>query len=177
MASDAEIAKETIRRFYSILEETLVALRLPPFRPRKASRHVSQRERFIIFDVGVRNAILGIHRHPLSPTEVGGVFEQWFILQCLYLIHADKKPYTLSSYRTDAGAEVDLVIDTGDKLLAIECKYSQRVTESALSGLRSFAAIADKPTEKYVVYLGQTRQKFSQGELAVPYQEFLLEYL
>jgi predicted AAA+ superfamily ATPase len=83
----------------------------------------------------------------------------------------------VSSYRTDAGAEVDIVLDTGEKLLAIECKYGKNVTEALCSGLRSFETIAHKPLEKYLVYQGETRQKFSQGELAIPYQEFLLEIL
>jgi predicted AAA+ superfamily ATPase len=175
LSSDAEIPKETVRRFYSILEETLLAVRVPPFRPRGSSRRVSHRDRFILFDVGVRNALLGVHRQTLSPVETGMLFEQWVILQCLYLMRAGKKPWTMSSYRTDAGAEVDLVLDTGPRLLAVECKYGTNVSEADLGGLRSLESIAHKPIDKFVVYRGTTRQRFSRGETAVPFLEFLEE--
>lgn len=174
-ASDSELPKETIRRFYTILEETLVAFRLPPFQARASRRKISQRDRFLFFDVGVRNAILGLHEQRQSPAEAGGLFEQWLILQCLALVRARRKPWTLSSYRTDAGAEVDLVIDQGDRLLAVEIKYGRGAAEGDMRGLRSLEEIAHKPVAKRLVYRGETRQKFSRGELAVPYQEFLEE--
>jgi len=62
LASDAEIAKETIRRYYQILEDTLLAFRLPPFQVKNSPRCVSQRDRVLFFDVGMRNALLGLHR-------------------------------------------------------------------------------------------------------------------
>ena len=173
VASDSELPKETVRRFYSILEDTLIAFRLPAYRPKRSHRRVSQRDRFLFFDTGVRNALLGLHRHPLSPSERGFLFEHWIILQCLTLIRSRHKPWKLSSYRTDAGAEVDLVIDQGKKLLAVECKSGSRVHETDLRGLRSFEEVADKPVEKRIVYRGSSRQKFSKGEVAVPYEDFL----
>lgn len=173
VASDAELPKETVRRFYSLLEDTLVAFRLPPFRAEASARRISQRDRFLFFDVGVRNAVLGLHDRPASPSDAGSLFEQWLILQCLALIRSRHKPWTLSSYRTDAGAEVDLVIDQGAGLLAVECKYGRNAGEADLRGLRSFEAVARKPVRKVLVYRGERTQRFSKGELAVPYREFL----
>jgi predicted AAA+ superfamily ATPase len=175
LASDAEIPKETIRRYFSILEDTLVAFCLPAFRPRKSRRRVSQRDRYIIFDIGVRNAILKLQRFPLSPSEKGLIFEQLVILQAIYYNRAHQKKWDFYSYRTEGGAEVDFIIDTGDKLVAVECKSGAHVKESELSGFKSFAEIAHKPIIKYVVYQGESRQQFSANVLAVPIKEFLLK--
>ncbi len=177
LASDSEIPKETIRRFFGILEETLIAFRIPSYRPRQRNRRVSQRDRFLFFDIGVRNAVLEIHRHRLSPTETGKLFEHWILLQCLYFIRSFQKPWKLSSYRSDTGVEVDVILDLGARCLAIECKSGRTANEGQMKGLRSFEQIAEKPVDKYLVYQGDTRQKFSQGELAVPYREFLLDVL
>lgn len=177
IASDSEIPKETIRRYYSILEDTLLAFRIPPFKTPHARRRVSHRDRFVFFDVGVRNAILKIHRHPPSPIEKGKLFEQWLLLQCIYHIHALKRPWSIYAYRTDAGAEVDFVIDTGERCLAIECKYGRNATESEMKGLRSFEIICPKPVLKFFVYQGETSQEFSKGELVLPYGRFLEEVL
>lgn len=172
VASDSEIPKETVRRFFTLLEETLVMFRIPPFRPKASKRRVSQRDRFLFFDLGVRNALLGIHRNPLSPTEKGGLFEQWVLLQVLAFIHAHKKEWRLSSYRTDAGAEVDLVIDVGSAFLAIECKWGKSVSENQAAGLRSFEEVAHKPVRKFILFTGEAPQRFSRGETAIPYPTF-----
>lgn len=175
IASDTEIPKETIRRFFSILEDTLVAFRIPPFRPRKTKRRVSQRDRFVFFDPGVRNALLGIHKSELSPGEKGGLFEQWIILQLISYIHAERKEWKFSSYRTDAGSEVDLVLDLGHRLVGVECKLSKNASEADLRGLRSLEEVAAKPMDKYLVYTGESRQRFSRGEIALSYKDFLGE--
>jgi predicted AAA+ superfamily ATPase len=177
LASDAEIPKETLRRFYSVLEDTLVAFRIPPFRETPSHRRVTQRDKFLLFDIGVRNALLGLHRRPIATTEVGSLFEQLVALQCIYFNRAHRKGWTISSYRTHSGVEVDLVITTGEQTVAIECKAGRQVREAALRGLRSFEAGLAAPVKKYVVYRGDRRQVFSCGELAVPWMEFLLEDL
>ena len=177
LASDSEIPKETLRRFYTLLEDTLVVYRVQAFRPKVSKRRVSQRERFVFFDLGVRNTLLGIHRGQLSPMEKGNLFEQWIFLQLMAFSHAHKKGWRISSFRTDTGAEVDWILDAGSKLLAIECKVGKNVSEHDLNGLRIFDQFAPKRVEKYVVYTGRTAQKFSKSETALPYGDFLTRIL
>lgn len=148
MSSDCEIPKETIRRFFTILEDTLIAFRIPAFKPKQTKRRVSQRDRFIFFDVGVRNAILGLHKNPISPMETGSLFEQWILLQCIYYMQSHHKEWKIQSYRTEAGAEVDILLDVGSKYIAVECKYGKKVVEQELKGLRSFEEIAKKTGPK-----------------------------
>jgi len=93
LASDSEIAKETLRRYYQVLEDTLIAFRLPSFSPAASTRRVTQRERILLFDIGVRNALVGQHRHAPSPTQRGHLFEQWLILQCLAYARALRLPW------------------------------------------------------------------------------------
>lgn len=177
LASDSEIAKETLRRYYQILEDTLLAFRIAPYESRHATRRVSQRDRILFFDVGVRNALLGLHRAAPAATERGRLFEHWFILQCLYFLRAHRLPWKLCAYRTDAGAEVDLVIDTGKSLVAIECKAGRNVRPSELGGLRSFASAARRPTRLLVAYQGERAQRFDAGIEAIPFRRLLLETL
>src|SRR5438093_44585 len=105
LSADAEVPKETVRRFVQLLDDTLLAHRLPPFRPsRSTSRRLVQRERVLLFDVGVRNALLGLHRRPLGPDQMGAIFEQWTMLQVIYLNHALRRGWKLSTYRTEGAA-------------------------------------------------------------------------
>jgi uncharacterized protein len=177
VASDAEIPKETVRRFFQILEDTLICFRIPPFSAAASGRRVSQRDRILLFDIGVRNALLGVHRSSPPRTEQGHLFEHWFVLQCVAFIRAHRLPWKVFAYRTDAGAEVDLVIDLGRRLLAAECKLGSRVGAAQLSGLRSFSQVARKPLSSYVVFTGERAQSLANDVEAVPYREFLLTRL
>lgn len=177
LASDAEIPKETLRRFFQILEDTMLAHRIEAYRPRRVVRRISQRDRFVLFDVGVRNAILGVHRHPAPATDRGHRYEQWILLQCLAFIQAHRLPWRVTAYRTDAGAEVDAILDLGDRLVALECKLGRNVGRADLRGLRSFAEVADRPLESLVLFQGERAQLLAGGVRAVPFLDFLLEEL
>ncbi len=169
LSSDAEIPKETARRFIQLLEDTLVAFRLPPFRPTlSTSRRLLQRERILLFDVGVRNALLGIHRRKLHPHQIGAAFEQWVMLQAIYLSRALRTGWKLSTYRTEAGVEVDLVIDRGDDLIAIEIKSGKNVTTGDARGLASLQQVCERQIKKWIFFQGTRRRKISQDVVAIP---------
>lgn len=178
LASDVEIPKETIRRFFGVLEDTLLIHRLPPFSPRlRLNRRISQRDRFVFFDVGVRNALLGLHRDPPGPDRIGPAFEQWMIAQIACLNRALRKNWRLSSYRTEGGAEVDLVIETGREVIGVEIKASRIVRPPDLRGLASLAETVGryKPVSRYVAYRGAEVQVFEPKVRALPYQDLLHE--
>jgi predicted AAA+ superfamily ATPase len=171
LSSDTEIPKETIRRFVELVEDTLLAIRLPPFRPARAvSRRTTQRDRVLLFDVGVRNALLGIHRHALTADQLGAVFEQWVMLQVIYLNRAWAKGWRLSTYRTEGGAEVDLVVERESDVLGIEIKSSRNVSAMDTRGLLSLEQVLGrtKPLRKWIVYRGERKQRFENGVEAWP---------
>lgn len=178
LSSDTEIPKETIRRYVALLEDTLLMFRLPAFAPRgRISRRLSQRDKFLLFDVGIRNALLGIHGRPVAPDQRGAIFEQWLILQMIYLNRALRKGWRMSSYRTEAGAEVDLVIERDDDILGIEIKAGRGAARADTRGLTSLAETVDryKPVKKWLVYGGDRRQLLDNGVLVLPYLEALQE--
>jgi predicted AAA+ superfamily ATPase len=178
ISSETEIPKETIRRYAGLLEDTLLIFRLPPFVPRgKITRRVSQRDKFLFFDVGVRNALLGIHHRPISPDQKGSTFEQWLILQIIYLNRALRKGWRLSSYRTEGGAEVDLVIEREDDILGVEIKSGRTVSRTDSRGLFSLAETVGryKPVRMWILYTGNRRQIFENGVHVLPYLEALEE--
>jgi len=162
LSSDVEMPKETIRRYVQVLEDTMVAVRIPAFIPTvRTTRRVLQRERVFIFDVGVRNALLGVHRRPLGADQVGGVFEQWVVLQVVYLNRALRKGWQLSSYRSEGGAEVDLVVDTPDGPIGIEIKAGRNVVAADARGLASLAELVRRPKSlrRWIIYRGDRRQR------------------
>ena len=176
LSSEAEIPKETVRRYVSLLEDTLLLFRIPSFQPRvKISRRLSQRDKFLLFDVGVRNALLSLHERPVSRDQFGPLFEQWFSLQVIYLNRALRKGWKISSYRTEAGAEVDLVVERAESIVGIEIKGSRNVGLSDTRGLQSLAQTVGKykPLKRWIAYLGDAAQKLENGVEVYPYRDLL----
>lgn len=174
LSSDSEIPKETLRRYFDILADTLLVHRLPGYTDIKGSRKAIQKEIFLFFDMGVRNAVLGQHRNVFSPTEMGKLFEQWFILQIIAFNSYYQKGWKLFFYRDDLKQEVDLIIDRGKDVMAIEIKYSERYNQGHLNGLKAFASYAKKPVHSILIYRGDAKQ--SRDDISiVPYEVFLRE--
>lgn len=178
VASDSEINKETIRRYMEILADTLLVELVPSYKDVDKRRRARQKEKFIFFDLGVRNFLLGKQSAAaFSREDLGSLFEQWFILQVIYFDKLYKKGWKISTYRDAMGVEVDLVIETMDACLAIEIKSSLRAQEKMFKGLNRFEQITNRRFKKYLVYQGEFEQNFDELGNAIPYQKFLEEIL
>jgi predicted AAA+ superfamily ATPase len=138
VSRDCQVALSTVKEYYSILEDTLIGFFLYPYLKSQRKR-MSHQPKFYFFDNGVTRALLGTLQDPPHTSEQGRLFEQWILQEIIRLNEYHQKDWRLSFWRTSHGAEVDLLISRGTKLLyAIECKFSNQPSSSDLSGLRSF---------------------------------------
>jgi len=138
VSRDCQVALSTVKEYYSILEDTLIGFFLYPYLKSQRKR-MSHQPKFYFFDNGVTRALLGSLLDPPNATERGRLFEQWILQEIIRLNEYQQKDWKLSFWRTSHGAEVDILISRGTKLLfAIECKYTKQPSTSHLSGLRSF---------------------------------------
>lgn len=138
MEKDCRVSYSAIRDYYSILEDTLIGFFLQPYLRSKRKR-MSHAPKYYFFDNGVTRAILGLHRSTPSPLERGRLLEQWFIQEVMRMNAYFQKEWTLSFWRTSHGAEVDLLLERGHEVLcAIEIKSGRVISDSELTGLKSF---------------------------------------
>ncbi len=174
-ASDSEIPKETIRRFMDILSDTLLIHRIPGFTQINSSRKAIQKEKFLFFDIGVRNGILGIQNNKFTADQLGHLFEQWIALQIITLNSYKKKKWKLYYYRDDKKTEIDIIIETDSKIMAIEVKWADKYKSSWKTSLQTFVEQKpNKPVELIIVYRGQRRLKDDSVSIT-PYELFLKE--
>lgn len=176
IASDSEIPKETLRRYYEILVDTLLVHRLSPFPFKPRGRKVVQKDKYLYFDLGVRNGILGQHRNVFTDTQKGEAFEQWVILQLIAVSSYLDLRWKFYHYRDDKKNEVDLMVDTGDRILAIEIKYARRSQSKDLDSLRLFKQLEwkGKRFERILIFRGDV-EELVDGIRVVPYESFLRE--
>jgi predicted AAA+ superfamily ATPase len=139
VASDAGLSARTVRSYFEILEDTLVGFRLEAWSKSPRARLVAH-PRFYFFDTGVTNALNHrLHAQP-DPVSRGRLFEQWLVTECMRLVDYRFPETRLYYWRTNHGAEVDLLFERHGKLrLAVEIKSRPRISGADLTGLRSFA--------------------------------------
>jgi predicted AAA+ superfamily ATPase len=137
---DAAIATRTVQEYFQILEDTLLGYRHQAWRRSPRARLVAH-SKFYFFDPGVTNAINQRLTAGIDPALRGRLFEQWIILECVRHLDYASSEARIYFWRTNTGAEVDLLIERHGKVrLAVEIKAKKRIATADLSGLRSFAA-------------------------------------
>ncbi len=139
LARDAEVGRTTVQGFVEILEDTLLAFRLPAHSPKLRVREKKHPKLYWI-DAGV---VRGVKRELGAPTaeEVGSLFEGW--VANLLRIHSDYgELFDEWSYWAPAEAgrtEVDFLLRRGREWMAIEAKSGSRIGPDELRGLRAIA--------------------------------------
>jgi len=119
------VASKTVKEYYSILEETLVAIKIPAWE-KSVRKQLQKAAKYYFFDNGVLNALTGELKSELKRRSYryGALFENLVVNEIIKRIHSRKLEYSPYHYRTNTGHEIDLILEeTGTrKLLAIEIK-------------------------------------------------------
>ena len=172
VAREAAIKVNTVISYFDLLEDMLIAYRIPVF-TKRAKRRLVSHPKFYFFDAGVYQ-----HLRPKSildsHSEIAGAALETLILQDLIAINDYKDfKYKIYYWRTVSGSEVDFILLGSKKLLAIEVKHSKRATGKDLKGLKAFKQ--DYPeADLLLVYLGQENLKINDVQV-IPATDFLLK--
>lgn len=138
VARDAAISARTVQEYFQILEDTLVGVRLEPWRRSPRARLVGH-PRFYFFDTGVTNAFNRRLTARPDPVLRGRLFEQWMVTECHRLADYLYPETRLFYWRTHHGAEVDLLFERHGRLVvAVEISSKARIAGADVGGLRSF---------------------------------------
>lgn len=134
IAQTIGVSHTTIAEYYQILNDTLITQTLTTFG--KSRDQVLKKERFYFFDRGVRNAaaLLPIDTGLLK-LQMGTLFEHLIIQEAFAHFGSDCQ---LSYYRNKKGQEVDLIIESRKKTIAVEIKATQKPIQKDFLGLEFF---------------------------------------
>ncbi|OHB75786.1 MAG: hypothetical protein A2Z34_04620 [Planctomycetes bacterium RBG_16_59_8] len=143
IARETGTSYQTVKEYFQILEDTLMGALLLPY-ARSERKRLVKHPKFYLFDTGIERALskqltLPLERHT---TGYGRCFEHFLLTEIMRLADYARCDYTFSFFRTESGAEVDLIVETPDeRTYAIEVKASDAPDSSHLRGLRSFLEI------------------------------------
>ena len=171
MAAAAYVARQTAVRYFEVLEDCLLVRRVDAF-AKSLTRRLVQHPKFFFFDVGILNGLLG--NFEVSADRVGRLFEHLICNQILNEASAHDVEARIATYRTEHGAEVDLIVEVGTELFAVEVKASRLAAASDLRGLHSFREYYGKRHRSWIVYQGGMRRQIGSTEIW-PWQEGIRE--
>lgn len=123
------VTPDTIKQYFSILEETHLGLLLPAYH-QSIRKQQTQAPKFYFFDCGVPRAILHTNEALLneSTSLFGDTFEQFVVLELIRLNSYLRKRARFSYLRTKDNAEIDLIVELPTKeLQLIEIKSSRNI--------------------------------------------------
>lgn len=128
LARSLGVSSPTIARWLDHLVDALVVRRLEPWHANIGKRLVRS-PKIYLRDSGLLHALLGIHdAEGLAGHPAAGASWEGFVIEQICARLPAGVP--VSFYRTAAGAELDLVIETGGRIIGIEAKLSSAPTVS-----------------------------------------------
>jgi predicted AAA+ superfamily ATPase len=159
------VGESTMRRHLDLLTDAFMVRQLQPWHANLRKRQVKA-PKVYIRDSGLLHQLLGIDtaKALLSHPKLGASWEGFVIEQVLMSEPHDEAFF----WATHQGAEIDLILRRGDRLLGVECKRADapRVTPSMR------IALEDLEMERIaVVYPGGKRYPLSERVEAVPLEE------
>jgi len=172
VARDCGVQRKSVEGYISILEDLLLACRVPVFQ-RRAKRAVAGHPKFYYFDTGVFRSVRP--KGPLdSPDEINGAALEGLVFQHLRAwSEYRKRDAQLYYWRTRSGTEVDFILYGERCFQAIEVKNAREIRSRDLKPLKSF--IDDYPECTPLMLYRGTSPVLIDGVLCMPVSRFLEE--
>jgi predicted AAA+ superfamily ATPase len=174
VAKDSLVSTKTAQEYFSILEDTLLVHRLDGW-THSIKKQIQKGPKYYFFDCGVINALLGeLDSEVRSGTyRYGKLFESLVVQECFRYNDYSEKDYKIYYWRTNTGAEVDLVLQKTPhhRPIAVEVKSKPNPAAKDLQGLRSFAN--DNPGASLICFC-TTPEPYRIGDIQIlPWQQGL----
>jgi uncharacterized protein len=169
VARDSGIDNKTAESYFTILEDLLLAVRLPVF-TKHAKREMYQRAKFLYFDTGVYRVLRP--KGPLdTPEQIDGAALETLLFQEMRALNDYLNlEYSFSYWRSRSQLELDFVAYGPRGLLAFEIKRSTQVRKEDLKA--AYAFIEDYPLARvYVLYGGSDQLYFDNNITVVPFEQ------
>ncbi len=170
IASDSAVPARTVREYFAVLSDTLIAEVLEPYRFGTKRKAIST-GRLFFFDIGVVHALCGAYPSGPATESWGRAFEHFIYTELRAWLSYTRDARPLTFWRTRHGLEVDFIVGND---VAIEVKANRNPVERHLRGLK---AIRDEGAFRHriLVYPGgdSDRIREIEGILILPIREFL----
>lgn len=171
VSRDIGVAVNTAKAWLSILEATYQVIILRPYFANIGKRLVKS-PKFYFTDVGMLCYLAGLRdaAHAASGPLGGAIFETAVLAEIVKTyLHRGEEP-RVYFWRTSTGTEVDILVETGGKIVPIEVKLSATPRPAMAKGIVALRAdLGGRAVPGYVVHPGDIQLPLAPGVTALPF--------
>jgi uncharacterized protein len=171
IARETSINRKVIEDYFQILEDLLLAQRIPIF-TKRAKRKLISHSKFYFFDTGVYQTIRPQGPYDLKEESEGAGFETLAYQELQAINSYFNFQYQLYFWRTVDKVEVDFVLYGPKGIIGIEIKRTDRIDSNDLRGLRLFGE--DYPEARRFIFYGGKKREYIDNIQIIPMNEALL---
>lgn len=167
LGRDVALPQPTVHRYLNLLETSYLLVRLPAYAVNRTKRLIKSPKLYW--------GDTGVALHLTQEAEPGGAHLENLVLNDLLTWRDARLDRAEVFYwRTSTGEEVDFVVETGDRLLPIEVKATERPRLRDIAHLRAFRAeYGDKARAGLLLHTGATLEWLAPDVLAAPWWSVL----
>ena len=171
LSRELGIAVNTVKAWLSVLEATYQVIVVRPYFANVGKRLVKTPKVYFA-DLGTLSYLAGLREpeHAMSGPMGGAMMETAVIIEVVRTLTNRGEEPRAYFWRTTAGSEVDLVVDTGHALIPLEVKLSATPSPTMASGISSFrSALGSRAARGYVVHPGTQHLPLGPDADALPF--------
>jgi predicted AAA+ superfamily ATPase len=171
IARDCGVDSKTVKEYYQILVDTLLAIRVEPFKKRQSRQVITKAAKYYFFDVGIAGYLTKRRLEEEKGAEFGKALEHFLLMEMTAYKSYSGRDFAVNFWRTKSGLEVDFVLGSGE--VAIEIKGSDNIDNRDFNGLSAFAELF---SPKRSIVVCNEKEKRLHGNIEIlPWQVFLQE--
>ena len=171
LTRDLALSLMTVKRYLALFQALYLVVVLPPWFENLGKRLVKA-PKVYFNDSGLLAHLLGVADEELAavPHSAGPVLETFVVMELVKTAPLSRLHPTLHHFRTGAGAEVYIVLESRRRdLVGIEVKAASTVQAADFKGLRELGnLVGDRLKCGVVLYTGRETVPFGPGLWAVP---------
>ncbi len=174
LARDARMNAVTAGRYVDLLETSFLIRRLPPFLKNRSSRLIKS-PKLHFTDSGLAAHLAGAtDLQPGRDDRLRGALLETYVGQNLAaILEAHLPDAQLAYWHEHSRHEVDFVIESARRVMAVEVKAGSRFGERDLAGLRAFLSRTPQCTAAVLAYNGTTAAQLAERLWAIPIGQLL----
>jgi len=170
LGRDVGVSTPTSKQWLSVLQASNQVFLLEPYF-RSLGKRLSKSPKLYFTDTGLASYLMGFSAPEAlwSSAQAGALWENHVVNQWIRWRDWREPSLGLWYWRDQAGNEVDLVLDRNQKLIAVECKLTERPDEKDVRGIRRLKAFYgdDQVIRAYVACLAEPSFDIVPGVTAV----------
>lgn len=155
IANSVGVSVPTIQKWFSVLEQSYLVFRLPPYFKNFGKRIVKS-PKLYFYDMGLLCYLLNMKsvQDVVNYYQMGALFENLVVAEHLKISHHNGETPRFYFYRNSNQLEVDLLSEDAFGMLLTEIKANRTFNPKMLTNLNKVSKLIDVPTKMKLIYGG-----------------------